>query len=56
MAKNTEKRRQNQSDKLALEELVEEIEPVEPVEKRVRTWLPKLGDVLNLQGTSKKGK
>lgn len=49
MAKNIEKRRQIKSDKLALEELVDEIEPVEPVEKRVPKWLPKLGDVLKLK-------
>jgi hypothetical protein len=51
---DTEKKRRAKSDKLALEELVEEIEPVEPVEKRVRSWLPKLGDVLNLQPTRAK--
>lgn len=53
---NSEKKRRAKSDKLALEELVEEIEPIEPVEKRIRTWLPKLGDVLNIQGSERKGK
>ena len=42
----TKTKAQKKSDRLALEELSDGIEPLEPVKKRVRTWLPKLGDVM----------
>lgn len=36
---------QKKSERLALEELSDDIEPLEPVKKREKKWLPKLGDV-----------
>ena len=45
MSTKSKSKAQKKSERLALEELSDDIEPLEPVKKREKKWLPKLGDV-----------